>query len=110
MGKKLTIRARVYDTGDVTRPRTIILTGRYAQTLRELVKAGDKGVTALEISSWALRLSHYVFVLRNDPRYEINIETQLEEHEVDGMGAGQHGRYFLRTPVELISDYLQAAE
>jgi len=109
MGKKLTIRARVYDTGDMF-PREIIATGRYAQALRELVKAGDKGVTALEISSWALRLSHYIDVLRKDDRYRLNIETQLEEHEVDGMGAGRHGRYFLRTPVELVSDYLQAAE
>ncbi len=82
--------------------REIEATGRYGQTLKALIEAGDKGVTALEISSWALRLSHYVDILRKDERYRLHIETQLEEHEVEGMGAGRHARYFLRDRVRLV--------
>lgn len=109
MAKRFTITARVYDTGDALAPRTIIATGRYAQTLQALAHAGDKGVTALEISSWALRLSHYIDILRKDDRYHLNIETQLEEHEFHGMGPGRHARYFLRTPIEIVSDQMDAA-
>ena len=72
--------------------RPLRLTGRYAQTLRALIEAGDRGVTALEISTWALRLSHYVFVLRRE--HGLEIEMQREPHD-----GGWHGRYFLRTPV-----------
>ncbi len=109
MGKKNSVRALVYDTGDML-PREIVATGRYGQALKALVEAGDKGVTALEISTWALRLAHYVFILRTDPRYSLDIETRDEEHEVDGMGPGRHGRYFLRTTVKLVTDYAEAAE
>ena len=95
----LTVRARVLD-GDT--PRTIEAQGRYGQMLRELVNAGRRGVTSLEISSWALRTSHYVDVLRKDDRYRLRIRTDLETHHVDGMQPGRHARYFLETPVELI--------
>ena len=95
----LTIYARVHD-GDT--PRMIEAKGRYAQTLTELVKAGPQGVTALEISSWALRMSHYIDVLRKDDRYRLDIKTIMEPHEVAGMGPGHHARYVLVTPVEII--------
>jgi len=60
-------------------PEIIHLTGQTARTLQSLIIAGDSGVTALEISSWALRLSHYVFVLRTE--HNLNIEMRREEHE-----------------------------
>lgn len=80
--------------------REIDLVGRYAQTLKALAEAGPRGVTAAEISSWALRLSHYVDILRK--RDGLNIETILETH--DGDYPGKHGRYFLRSQVEIITD------
>lgn len=75
--------------------REIEVTGnRYIQTLKALVEAGDRGTTALEISSWALRLSHYIFILRT--KYGLDIETRDEPHD-----GGTHGRYFLRSTVIL---------
>lgn len=71
------------------------LTGRLAQTVWYLIEAGTEGVTALEMSSWALRLGAYVHVLRHE--YGLDITTAREEHE-----GGWHGRYVLHTPVEII--------
>ena len=83
--------------------REIEVTGnRYIQALKALVEAGDRGVTALEISSWALRLSHYIFILRRD--YGLDIETRDEPHD-----GGTHGRYFLRSTVILEDDGRAAA-
>lgn len=77
--------------------REFELVGRYAQTLKALVEAGRKGVTAAEISNWALRLSHYVHILRRT--HGLNIETIEERHEGDF--PGKHGRYVLHSQVEL---------
>ena len=73
------------------------LRGRYSQALQALIEAGDKDVTAAEVSSWALRLSHYVHILRRD--HNLDIEMQLERHGPPY--EGQHGRYFLRSNVRL---------
>ena len=70
--------------------------GQVARTLLALVAAGEHGVTAAEISSWALRLAAYCFVLRRD--YHLTIDTIREPHE-----GGWHGRHVLRTPVRVIS-------
>jgi len=67
--------------------------GREAQTIRALAEAGDKGVTALELSSWALRLAAYVNVLR---KAGLDITTVREAHD-----GGTHGRYILEQPVDL---------
>ncbi|PCJ44843.1 MAG: hypothetical protein COA81_00865 [Alphaproteobacteria bacterium] len=91
-------------TFKISRPEgveIITLQGQYARTLSALVENGSKGITALELSSWALRLSHYVFILRTE--YSLEVEMVREEH--DGIaGAGWHGRYFLHTPVTLLLD------
>jgi len=84
----------IAEDGETT--RTLRLVGRFAQTLRALVDAGDRGVTALEISTWALRLSHYVYVLRH--RCGLAIEMARESHD-----GGWHGRYVLRTPVRIVA-------
>ena len=52
------------------------------------------GVTAAEVSSWALRLGAYVFVLRHG--YGLSILTVREPHD-----GGNHGRYVLREPIEI---------
>jgi hypothetical protein len=58
--------------------RRFTATGRQVcRTLRALIEAGDQGITALEVSSWALRLAH-------------------EPHE-----GGHHGRYRLISRVTL---------
>lgn len=70
--------------------RSIMVTGKEATTLHHLIKAGGKGITALEMSNtWALRLAAYVHRLRS--LYSFNIDTVREEHE-----DGHHGRYILR--------------
>ncbi|MDA1023268.1 MAG: hypothetical protein O2817_08000 [Proteobacteria bacterium] len=84
----------------LTERREIEVTGCLAQTLRALLSAGSMGVTAQKMSSWALRLSHYVFVLRHD--YGLDIETIKEQH--GGDFPGKHGRYVLRSRV-ILADY-----
>jgi hypothetical protein len=65
------------------------------RALAALIKAGSKGVTALELSSWAYRLGAYVHTLRHD--YGLTIETLREPHD-----GGWHGRYVLHTPCQII--------
>ena len=97
MTKRLEITAAVQEPcGSV---RNIACCGQVARTLRALVEAGPRGVTSLEISSWALRTSHYIFVLRH--RHGLDIETVREPHDGPA-GPGSHGRYFLKTPVRII--------
>lgn len=71
-----------------------VATGQVAKALSALVAAGARGVTALEVNSWAYRLGAYVHSLRHD--CGLAIETVREPHE-----GGWHGRYVLRTPIKL---------
>lgn len=75
--------------------QTCTVKGQTSRTLYELMKAGPKGVTALEVSTWALRLSAYIFNLR---KLGLEIATLHEEHP-----EGWHGRYVLVTPVEILN-------
>lgn len=68
--------------------------GQEARALLALVNAGEAGVTAQEVSSWALRLSAYVLCLR---RAGLDIEMERESHP-----GGWHGRYRLHTKVKLV--------
>ena len=84
---------------DGAEPRQITVTGnRFCRTLRELVRVGQKGTTAAEMSSWALRLAHYVHILKR--QYGFHIEM---EREPNSDGIGWHGRYFLRDRVQIIA-------
>ncbi len=67
--------------------------GQELRTLLALVAAGDNGITALEISSWAYRLAAYCHELR---RLGVPISTSREPHE-----GGWHGRYRLEGKVKL---------
>lgn len=69
--------------------------GRVAWTLNELILAGEEGVTTLDNS--ALRWSDYVFKLR---KKAVVIETIDEKH--GGPFSGTHGRYVLRSPVQIL--------
>lgn len=75
--------------------KTETVTGQAARTLVALVKAGRKGVTALEVSGWALRLAAYVHKLK---KLGLDIEMIREPH-TGKAGNGWHGRYVLKTPV-----------
>ena len=68
--------------------------GQVAKALAALSTAGEAGVTALEVNSWAYRLGAYVHTLRHD--YGLAIETVREPHE-----GGWHGRYVLRSTVSI---------
>lgn len=95
MTKRLEITASVQEpSGDV---RSIACCGQVARTLRALAEAGPRGVTSLEISTWALRTSHYVFILRR--RHSLDIETVREQRAGDFPGT--HARYVLRSQVRL---------
>ncbi|MAZ75668.1 MAG: hypothetical protein CMH31_00015 [Micavibrio sp.] len=67
-----------------------------ARTILALAMAGNQGITALEVSSWAFRLPAYVHILRR--KHGLDIETLREDHP-----HGWHGRFFLHTPVEILS-------
>lgn len=69
-------------------------TGRFAWALRELMNAGDTGVTPIDRP--APRWSHYVFKLREAG---IAISTTSEPHK--GAYPGTHGRYRLETKLNL---------
>lgn len=98
---KLTLNFIVeYSTG----PEEIILKGRFAQTLDALVKAGEKGITALDIAHWAIRLSHYIYILRKD--FYLQIDMVEEPH--GGPFPGRHGRYTLKTKCTPIDEQVAA--
>lgn len=84
--KKLTI---------ITGDKEVTLNGcQISRMLYALIKRPVRGVTSLDISTWALRTSSYIEQLRY--RYGFEIETIMEPHDT-----GMHGRYFLRTPITI---------
>lgn len=99
---KLEILARClpYPEVEGEKPWFINPKGQAARTLLHAIQAqaDNKGFTSLEISTWALRLSHYIYLLRNDG---LTITMEREDH--DGpVGDGWHGRYRLKNRVEII--------
>lgn len=70
--------------------------GQTRRALLALMKAGDKGVTALEVTCWALRFSAYCWELRH--RHGLVIDTLRENH-----GGGWHGRHVLRSSVTIVA-------
>ncbi len=76
--------------------RTIIVGGRLAWALVELIRAGKVGLTA--ITAPGPRWSGYIHRLRRD--FGIDIETETEPH--GGPFSGHHARYHLRSRVHMI--------
>lgn len=72
--------------------------GQTARSLKALVDAGERGVTALEVTCWALRFSAYCFDLRH--KHGLVIDTIREPHQ-----GGWHGRHVLRSLVEIVEDH-----
>src|SRR4051812_16433880 len=92
MNRKISMLFARYIGGE---RRVFIVTRRPAQTLWYLVECKEAGVTALQMSSWALRLAAYIHILRS--KYGLDIQTISEPHD-----GGQHARYVMHTPVEII--------
>ncbi len=80
--------------------RTVKVRGRVAWTLDNLIRAGERGCTPIERP--APRWSDYVFKLR---KAGFSVETIDEKH--GGTYRGEHGRYVLRTLVEVIEEVRQ---
>jgi hypothetical protein len=74
--------------------RVFQVRGQVARTLLALIVAQERGCTALELSTWALRLAHYVLCLR---RLGLDIPLERENHP-----GGWHGRYRLVSGVEIL--------
>ncbi|ESZ06475.1 MULTISPECIES: hypothetical protein [unclassified Mesorhizobium] len=83
--------------------RIIKLEGRPAWMLRELVKAGKRGVTTIELPA-GVRISHYVMMCR---RAGLTISSPRESH--GGEFSGSHSRYCLETDVTILDDMSAAA-
>ena len=82
-----------YTVQDGDESRTIALKGRDRWALEMLMKAGDRGLTAIELNG--PRIHAYVFDLRHE--HGLSIITENELHEGDF--PGRHGRYFLLSKV-----------
>ncbi|MDZ5448613.1 winged helix domain-containing protein [Labrys sp. ZIDIC5] len=94
MGKApLSMRVRVGGPDGIVH----LFKGRVANTLSLLKMAGERGITPIEHPQ--PRTSDYVFKLR---RAGVSIETIMEPH--GGPFAGEHARYVLRSPIEVISE------
>jgi hypothetical protein len=78
--------------------------GQESRTLQALVAAGSAGITALEVSTWALRLAHHVWKLK---KLGVTIDTVREKHA--GPAPGVHGRYILRNSIEIVDQDRRAA-
>ena len=74
--------------------RTFKVEGQTARALVALAAAGERGCTSLDVVSWAYRFAHYVYVLRG-----LGLQIDMEREEHDG---GWHGRYILRSGVEIL--------
>lgn len=84
---KLKVKATGPD-GDFT------VSGQTAKALIALVNGGAKGVTSLEVATWAFRFAAYVHDLR---KLGLSIETTREDHD-----GGWHGRYVLHSAVTIL--------
>lgn len=88
--RRQSIRCQIGSGGPI-----VIVFGREAWALLQLIAAGERGVTPIDRP--APRWSAYVHDLR---RLGIAIETVHEPH--GGPFAGTHARYVLRSPVNVL--------
>ncbi|WP_376775244.1 winged helix domain-containing protein [Aminobacter aminovorans] len=85
--------------GDPDHERRVVVPGRPGWALNELVKAGERGFSAVDFPA-GIRLAHFVYVLRRE--YELQIETKHEAH--GGPFPGSHARYRLVTPAVILGE------
>ena len=92
---RLELKAVIADSG--LPERIIVLKGRDAWALQELVKAGPRGCTPIDHPG--PRWSGYVHNLRRE--YGLTIETVNERHGPPF--AGTHARYVLKSAVRVMA-------
>lgn len=80
---------------DPTALSVVVVHGRDAWALGELLRAGENGCTPIEHPG--PRWSGYVHKLR---KAGIDVETRYERH--GGPFAGKHARYILRSRVQIV--------
>lgn len=88
--------SRSYTISAIGPNGSIVVKGQTARALEALVKAREKGVTALEVSCWAYRFAAYCHDLRH--KHGLAIDTIREEHE-----GGWHGRHVMRSTIEIVA-------
>lgn len=76
--------------------KLLIIKGRLAWCVRELLTAGDEGITAYGKAT--PHVSDYIRRLRKD--YGLQIETEREKH--GGLYPGVHARYRLKSQVQVV--------
>jgi Winged helix domain len=69
----------------------------YAKVLRELIKAGEQGITQKDVMWWTTCLAPKICDLRH--RHGLNIATIYETHN----GGGLHARYVLQDDVRAVA-------
>jgi hypothetical protein len=89
---KFPLKVRVLPDGN-----TIKVKGRDAWALESLIQAGPAGCTP--ITHPGPRWSHYIWKIK---QAGIHVETLHERH--GGPFPGNHGRYVLRSKVEVLED------
>jgi hypothetical protein len=99
MRERLSLHAEVHDGIET---RTVVIHGRDAWALQELVMAGAKGCTPIDHPG--PRWSGYVHKLR---KLGLRIETVHERH--GGTFAGRHARYVLHSVVRIVSTNARVA-
>jgi hypothetical protein len=89
---QMTVQLLLTDCGT----RILVLSGRDAWAMHELIRMGERGCTPID--NPAPRWSAYIFNLR---KMGVTIETITEPH--GGSFAGTHARYVLRSNVTIMS-------
>ncbi len=84
--------------------RSFILRGRYVLILEQMIAAGPKGITTLELRYYTTRLANVIGEFRN--KHFLDIETLIEANT--GQFGGKHGCYVLNTVVPS-EDFREAA-
>lgn len=97
MSKAVSLTFRVMPDGE-----PIIVAGRDAWALAELLKAGEKGCTPID--NPGPRWSGYIFNLRQSG---LAIETVHERHS--GQFPGTHARYVLKSEIAILESTNGAA-
>lgn len=92
---RATIKIAFRKTGRETPQPWQYCTGRVAQALCLLASAGEAGLTSATVGN--ARLSAAIYRLRRE--HGLTIITETESHS--GEFAGHHGKYVLRTAVEV---------
>jgi hypothetical protein len=99
MNPSIQLRVRLHAVGGA---QNLTLYGREAWALEQLIQAGKFGCTPIDRPG--PRWSAYIHKLR---RMGFDIETIHESHK--GPFAGSHGRYVLRSSIDILPRDEQAA-